>query len=64
MAIGLESHFGVPNLPYIRASLDTLAAAGLPIWLTEVDVKKAHKQVILELIPKYSSDIKSGIIGL
>lgn len=47
LAIGLESHFGVPNLPCIRASPDTLAAAGLPFRLTEVDVKKAHKQEII-----------------
>ncbi|CAK7330165.1 unnamed protein product [Dovyalis caffra] len=39
MGIGLESHFTVPNLPYMRASLDTLASANMPIWLTEVDVK-------------------------
>ncbi|KAE8663758.1 putative Glycosyl hydrolase family 10 protein [Hibiscus syriacus] len=38
MAIGLECHF-VPDLPYIRSSLDTLAATKLPIWLTEIDVK-------------------------
>ncbi|KAK6945490.1 LOW QUALITY PROTEIN: Glycoside hydrolase family 10 domain [Dillenia turbinata] len=38
MGIGLQSHFRVPNLPYIRATLDTLASAKVPIWLTEVDV--------------------------
>nr|XP_011457855.1 PREDICTED: uncharacterized protein LOC101310958 [Fragaria vesca subsp. vesca] len=38
--IGLESHFdsSIPNIPYIRASLDTLAAAKVPIWITELDV--------------------------
>ncbi|XP_026415817.1 uncharacterized protein LOC113311181 [Papaver somniferum] len=36
--IGLESHFGTPNIPYVRAALDTLASAGVPIWLTELDV--------------------------
>uniref|UniRef100_A0A0D9VQV8 GH10 domain-containing protein n=1 Tax=Leersia perrieri TaxID=77586 RepID=A0A0D9VQV8_9ORYZ len=36
--IGLESHFGTPNIPYMRGSLDTLAQAKVPIWLTEVDV--------------------------
>jgi GH35 family endo-1,4-beta-xylanase len=43
--IGLESHFGTPNIPYVRGSLDTLAQAKVPIWLTEVDVKKGPKQV-------------------
>ncbi|VVA97298.1 unnamed protein product [Arabis nemorensis] len=37
--IGLESHFSIPNIPYMRSDLDILAATGLPIWLTEVDVK-------------------------
>nr|XP_009761414.1 PREDICTED: uncharacterized protein LOC104213578 isoform X2 [Nicotiana sylvestris] len=36
--IGLEGHFGVPNRPRIRATLDKLATLGLPIWLTEVDI--------------------------
>ncbi|XP_066355757.1 endo-1,4-beta-xylanase 4-like [Miscanthus floridulus] len=43
--IGLESHFEKPNIPYMRGSLDTLAAAKVPIWLTEVDVTKGPKQV-------------------
>jgi GH35 family endo-1,4-beta-xylanase len=43
--IGLESHFAKPNIPYMRGSLDTLAAAKVPIWLTEVDVTKGPKQV-------------------
>ncbi|EAY88933.1 hypothetical protein OsI_10417 [Oryza sativa Indica Group] len=39
MAIGLEGHFTAPvNIPYMRAALDTLAQAGVPVWLTEVDV--------------------------
>ncbi|CAN0920752.1 Endo-1,4-beta-xylanase 5, partial [Linum grandiflorum] len=42
--IGLEAHFGTPNIPYMRSSIDTLAAAGLPIWLTEVDVKSSPDQ--------------------
>lgn len=46
MGIGLRSHFGAPNLPYMRASLDNLAAANLPIWLTEVDVKRSPNQVL------------------
>ncbi|KAI8532655.1 hypothetical protein RHMOL_Rhmol11G0230400 [Rhododendron molle] len=37
IGIGLEAHFGAPNLPYMRASIDKLAAAGMPVWLTEVD---------------------------
>ncbi|MFS7978413.1 putative endo-1,4-beta-xylanase [Helianthus anomalus] len=36
--IGLESHFGVPNLPLMRAILDKFATLELPIWLTEVDI--------------------------
>ncbi|KAL6623003.1 hypothetical protein ACP70R_032882 [Stipagrostis hirtigluma subsp. patula] len=38
LAVGLESHFTAPNIPYMRASMDTLAALGIPLWLTEVDV--------------------------
>jgi GH35 family endo-1,4-beta-xylanase len=38
MGIGLESHFDVPNIPYMRAVLDKMASAGVPIWLTELDV--------------------------
>ncbi|KAL5561380.1 hypothetical protein UlMin_031127 [Ulmus minor] len=44
MGIGLEAHFGSPNLPYIRSSLDTLSATGLPIWLTELDVRSGPYQ--------------------
>ncbi|KAK3193044.1 hypothetical protein Dsin_024354 [Dipteronia sinensis] len=44
MAIGLEGHFNTPNLPYMRSAIDTLAAAGLPIWLTEVDVQSGPSQ--------------------
>ncbi|XP_077215591.1 endo-1,4-beta-xylanase 5-like [Tasmannia lanceolata] len=42
--IGLEGHFNTPNIPYMRSSIDTLAAAHLPIWLTEVDVAKSPNQ--------------------
>ncbi|CAN0881217.1 Endo-1,4-beta-xylanase 5 [Linum grandiflorum] len=43
--IGLEGHFRAnPNIPYMRASMDTLAAAKLPIWLTEVDVEWSPNQ--------------------
>ncbi|XBJ15580.1 hypothetical protein VPH35_007447 [Triticum aestivum] len=38
LAVGLESHFGTPNIPYMRATLDMLAQLRIPIWLTEVDV--------------------------
>lgn len=46
IGIGLESHFSTPNIPYMRASIDTLGATGLPIWLTEVDVQSSPNQVI------------------
>ena len=49
MGIGLEAHFSTPNLPYMRASIDTLAATGLPIWLTELDVQSGPNQVIKRL---------------
>ncbi|KAF2582683.1 hypothetical protein F2Q68_00006503 [Brassica cretica] len=38
LGIGLQCHFSTPNIPYMRSAIDTLAATGLPIWLTEVDV--------------------------
>ncbi|KAK1300286.1 hypothetical protein QJS10_CPB13g00522 [Acorus calamus] len=44
ISIGLEGHFNVPNIPYMRASIDILAATGLPIWLTEVDIAKIPNQ--------------------
>ncbi|KAL2479576.1 Glycosyl hydrolase family 10 protein [Abeliophyllum distichum] len=44
LGIGLESHFQYANLPYIRASLDQLASAKLPIWITELDVKPGPNQ--------------------
>ncbi|KAK9940936.1 hypothetical protein M0R45_017569 [Rubus argutus] len=44
IAIGLESHFKTPNIPYIRSSIDTLAAANLPIWITELDVENGPNQ--------------------
>lgn len=49
LGIGLESHFPEfpPNMPYMRASIDTLAATGLPIWITELDVKNQNGQVKL-----------------
>lgn len=47
LGIGLESHFPntPPNLPYMRASLDTLVATGLPVWITEIDVADQPNQV-------------------
>ncbi|CAM0902137.1 unnamed protein product [Alopecurus aequalis] len=39
LAVGLEGHFSAnPNIPYVRAALDAMAQAGVPIWLTEIDV--------------------------
>lgn len=51
MGIGLEGHFSSPNLPYIRAAIDTLAAARLPIWVTELDVRSSPNQVKWDLKP-------------
>lgn len=45
LGIGLESHFNVPDLPYVRSGIDTLGALGLPLWLTEVDVQSGPNQV-------------------
>ncbi|KAM0072983.1 putative endo-1,4-beta-xylanase [Helianthus debilis subsp. tardiflorus] len=41
MGIGLECHYGAEpiDLHYVRNSLIFLSQAGLPIWLTELDVK-------------------------
>ncbi|XP_070048677.1 endo-1,4-beta-xylanase 5-like [Nicotiana tomentosiformis] len=44
LGIGLQGHFVTPNLPYIRSSLDILASAGLPIWITELDVANTTNQ--------------------
>ncbi|KAK1372809.1 GH10 domain-containing protein [Heracleum sosnowskyi] len=47
IGIGLQSHFSQyqPNIVYMRSALDTLGATGMPIWLTEVDVKPNPNQV-------------------
>ncbi|KAF5733210.1 putative Endo-1 4-beta-xylanase C precursor [Tripterygium wilfordii] len=45
MGIGLEGHFSTPNIPYMRSSIDTLAATRLPVWLTEIDVEKSPRQI-------------------
>ncbi|PHT98257.1 hypothetical protein BC332_32849 [Capsicum chinense] len=51
LGIGLQGHFVKPNLPYIRSSLDMLASAGLPIWITELDVANTtNQEVYLEEI--------------
>ncbi|XP_052154604.1 endo-1,4-beta-xylanase 5-like [Oryza glaberrima] len=39
--IGLEGHFGKPNIPYVRAVLDKLGTLRLPIWLTEIDISSS-----------------------
>ncbi|XP_010228324.1 uncharacterized protein LOC100828321 [Brachypodium distachyon] len=44
LAVGLESHFGAPNIPFMRATLDMLAQLMVPIWLTEVDVVAGPNQ--------------------
>ncbi|KAI3840340.1 hypothetical protein MKX03_019492, partial [Papaver bracteatum] len=48
--IGLESHFITLKIPYVRAALDTLASAGVPIWLTELDVYSTDQALHLEQI--------------
>lgn len=65
IGIGLESHFTIPpNIPYMRSSIDTLAATGSPIWLTEVDVNnQLPNQVRLDQIkPKPFSVFASAEI--
>lgn len=54
MGIGVEGHFSSskPNIAYMRASIDTLAATGLPIWITELDVSSGPKQVETPFILK------------
>ncbi|KQJ81981.1 uncharacterized protein LOC100828464 [Brachypodium distachyon] len=42
--IGLEGHFGKPNVPYVRAVLDKLGTLRLPVWLTEVDISSSLDQ--------------------
>lgn len=45
IGIGLEAHFSSVDVAYMRAALDTLAATGLPIWITELDVASQPNQV-------------------
>ena len=43
LGIGVEGHLGVaPNLPYVRAAIDALAQARVPIWITVLDVSSMH----------------------
>lgn len=47
VGIGLQGHFGNPiDLPYIRASIDTLASTSLPIWITELDVANKNGEQV------------------
>ncbi|XP_039068611.1 endo-1,4-beta-xylanase 5-like isoform X2 [Hibiscus syriacus] len=65
-AIGLQGHFGAakPNIAYMRSALDILGTMGLPIWLTEVDVKGPNQAQYLEDILReaYSHPAVEGII--
>ncbi|GAB4853425.1 hypothetical protein Ancab_017616 [Ancistrocladus abbreviatus] len=45
IGVGLEGHFSIVNIPYMRSALDTLASAGVPIWITELDVVAGPNQV-------------------
>jgi len=63
--IGLEGHFGKPNIPYVRAVLDKLGTLRLPIWLTEIDVAPGPNQAqYLEQILRevYAHPAVHGII--
>ncbi|URE41830.1 hypothetical protein MUK42_20133 [Musa troglodytarum] len=64
MAIGLEGHFGTPDISYMRAALDTLAGANVPIWLTEVDVTHSNQSKHLEDILReaHSHPAVQGIV--
>ncbi|KAJ3679875.1 hypothetical protein LUZ60_016153 [Juncus effusus] len=66
--IGLEGHFGKPNLPLMRAVFDKLATLRLPVWLTEVDISKnfdsQNQAIYLEEVLRegFSHPSISGII--
>ncbi|XP_074572095.1 endo-1,4-beta-xylanase 5-like [Curcuma longa] len=65
VAIGLEGHFGRPDLAYMRAALDTLARANRSIWLTEVDVHNGTEAATdLEAVLRegYSHPAVKGIV--
>ncbi|KAH6813449.1 Glycosyl hydrolase family 10 protein [Perilla frutescens var. frutescens] len=44
LGIGVEGHFSTPNLAYVRSTIDVLASAKLPIWVTELDVSSGPRQ--------------------
>ncbi|GFQ01653.1 endo-1 4-beta-xylanase [Phtheirospermum japonicum] len=44
LGIGLEGHFTFLNLPSVRAALDILVQARLPIWVTELDFSPGPNQ--------------------
>uniref|UniRef100_J3N1Z6 GH10 domain-containing protein n=1 Tax=Oryza brachyantha TaxID=4533 RepID=J3N1Z6_ORYBR len=44
LAVGPESHFRTPHIPFMRATLDTLSQLNVPIWLTEIDVTNGPNQ--------------------
>ncbi|GMH03092.1 hypothetical protein Nepgr_004931 [Nepenthes gracilis] len=65
--IGLQSRFGPgqPNLPYMRAAMDILAAMKFPLWLTEAFVDKGENQAqYLEEVLRegYSHPAVEGIV--
>lgn len=43
-AIGIESHFYDPQAIRFKHELDQLALAGVPLWVTELDVSEADPQ--------------------
>lgn len=53
LGIGLESHFDFidPNIPYVRAALDTFGATGLPIWITEFTVGDSRTNQMKNIQP-------------
>ncbi|KAL1552409.1 endo-1,4-beta-xylanase [Salvia divinorum] len=74
LGIGLQGHFDLvePNFPYIRASIDMLHAAALPIWITEFDVARNaldgfqvcavsyDYSYVLECVPKPEAPLYNG----
>ncbi|KAK4431125.1 Endo-1,4-beta-xylanase 4 [Sesamum alatum] len=67
LGIGLQGHFSELNLPYLRASIDVLNSAKLPMWITELDVSnktwpnqaKYLEQILREL---HAHEAVQGII--
>ncbi|XP_074278915.1 endo-1,4-beta-xylanase 5-like [Silene latifolia] len=64
LGIGIEGHFDTPNIPYMRSALDALASAGLPIWITELDVRGSNQAKYLEQILReaYAHPAIKGIV--